>query len=108
MTLCGRAARAFVEFSAEDVKRYQLLFQRTVPDFEPSPAFYALAVQAFEQMRARFAAAGLDDPAQWPGCCAAVRDGGHLTRGSGESFGWLRAIDDVRRLGRPALCSPLP
>ena len=30
MTLCGRAARAFVEFSAEDVKRYQLLFQRTV------------------------------------------------------------------------------
>ena len=49
-------ARVFVEFSAEDVERYQLLFQRTIPDFEPSPGSYALAVQVFEQMRGRLAA----------------------------------------------------
>src|SRR5579859_7107759 len=64
-TLLRLAARVFVEFAAEDVERYQLLFQRTVPDFEPSPASYALAVQAFDEMRARFAAAGLSDPAQF-------------------------------------------
>ena len=35
------SARVFVEFSAEDVERYQLLFQRTVPDFDPAPEAYA-------------------------------------------------------------------
>jgi len=43
-------ARVFVEFSAEDVERYQLLFQRTIPDFQPSPESYALAVQVFDQI----------------------------------------------------------
>ncbi len=32
------AARLFVVFCASDPTRYQLLFQRTIPDFEPSPA----------------------------------------------------------------------
>ncbi len=35
------AARLFVVFCASDPTRYQLLFQRTIPDFEPSPASYA-------------------------------------------------------------------
>ncbi len=30
-------ARFFVEFMLEDVQRYQLLFQRTIPNFEPAP-----------------------------------------------------------------------
>ncbi len=55
-------ARVFVEFSAEDVERYQLLFQRTLPAFQPSPEAYALAVQVFDQMRARLALAGVSDP----------------------------------------------
>ena len=59
------AARVFVEFSAEDVERYQLLFQRTVPDFQPSPESYAFAVQVFDQMRARLALAGISDPAHF-------------------------------------------
>lgn len=59
------SARVFVQFSAEDVERYQLLFQRTIPDFQPSPVSYALATQVFQEMRAHFAAAGLTDPAQF-------------------------------------------
>ena len=56
------SARVFVEFSAEDAARHQLLFQRTIPDFEPSPDAYAVAVEVFERMRSLFAAAGLSDP----------------------------------------------
>jgi AcrR family transcriptional regulator len=59
------AARVFVEFSAEDVERYQLLFQRTVRAFLPSPESYAFAVQVFDQMRARLALAGISDPAHF-------------------------------------------
>ena len=39
---------AFVDFCVADPARYQLLFQRAVPGFTPSPASYALAEQAYE------------------------------------------------------------
>src|SRR5262245_11560031 len=35
--------RAFVDFSVEDPARSGLLFDRQIPDFEPSPDSYALA-----------------------------------------------------------------
>ena len=54
-------ARLFVEFSAEDPARYQLLFQRTIPGFEPSPGSYAIAVEILELGRGRLAAAGFTD-----------------------------------------------
>jgi AcrR family transcriptional regulator len=56
------SARVFVEFSAEDAARHQLLFQRTIPDFQPSPDTYAVAVDVFERMRSLHASAGLKDP----------------------------------------------
>jgi AcrR family transcriptional regulator len=89
-------ARVFVEFAAEDVERYQLLFQRTIPDFEPSPGSYALAVQVFEQMRARFAATGLADPAQFDLWTALVA-GLAAQQTSNDPGGdrWLRLIDDA-------------
>src|SRR3954470_9542159 len=37
------AATLFFDFCAEDPARYQLLFLRTLPGFEPSEASYALA-----------------------------------------------------------------
>ena len=55
-----RAHRMF-EFGASDPVRYQLLFQRTIPGFEPSPESYAIAVRTFEGVRARFHTEGLDD-----------------------------------------------
>jgi AcrR family transcriptional regulator len=89
-------ARVFVEFSAEDVERYQLLFQRTIPDFEPSPGSYALALQALEQMRARFAAAGLSDPAQFD-LWTALLAGLAAQQTSNDPGGdrWLRLIDEA-------------
>ncbi len=89
-------ARVFVEFAAEDVERYQLLSQRTIPDFEPSPGSYALAVEVFEQMRARFAAAGLADPAQFDLWTAVVAGlAAQQTANDPGGDRWLRLIDEA-------------
>jgi AcrR family transcriptional regulator len=89
-------ARAFVEFSAENVERYQLLFQRTIPEFEPSPESYALAMQVFEQMRKRFAAAGLGDAAHFDMWTALVAGlAAQQTANDPGGDRWLRLIDAV-------------
>ena len=54
--------RLFVEFCTSDPVRYQLLFQRTIPDFEPSPESFAIAVEGLEATRARLADLGFTDP----------------------------------------------
>jgi len=56
------AARVLVEFSVEDPARYQLLFQRTIPGFEPSPESYGLAVELLQRAQVLLAAVGFDDP----------------------------------------------
>src|SRR5450631_4391074 len=53
---------ALVRFSTQDVVRHQLLFQRTIPGFEPSAASYALALEFYEIARQRLSAAGVSDP----------------------------------------------
>ena len=55
--------RGFVEFAVEDPARHQLLFQRTIPGFEPSAASMAVANEAYEQMRAQLADYGITDQA---------------------------------------------
>ncbi|HEY6399094.1 MAG TPA: TetR/AcrR family transcriptional regulator [Solirubrobacteraceae bacterium] len=89
-------ARVFVGFSVENVERYQLLFQRTIPGFEPSPQAYAPAVQVFEQMRARFAAAGLSDPRHFDMGTALVA-GLSAQQTSNDPGGdrWVHLIDEV-------------
>jgi AcrR family transcriptional regulator len=57
------AVRTFVEFCTNDPVRYQLLFQRTIPDFTPSPESYAVAVQTYEQMSKLLAGVGVRDQA---------------------------------------------
>jgi AcrR family transcriptional regulator len=44
-------ARRYAEFCLSDLVRYQLLFQRTLPGFEPSPESYAPAVRALDGLR---------------------------------------------------------
>ena len=56
-------ARSFVEFCASDPVRYQLLFQRTIPDFVPSPDSYAVAVQVYEEFSERLSAIDVRDQA---------------------------------------------
>lgn len=53
--------RFFVGFCTEDPARYQLLFQRTIPGFEPTPETFAIAIQGLERLRTRLAGMGLID-----------------------------------------------
>jgi AcrR family transcriptional regulator len=55
----GRFAAEIVQFSSDDIVRHQLLFQRTIPGFEPSEESYALALQFYEIAVARLATAGV-------------------------------------------------
>lgn len=51
-----------VRFSADDVVRHQLLFQRTIPGFEPSPESYELALEFYSLAQQRLTAAGVTNP----------------------------------------------
>jgi AcrR family transcriptional regulator len=54
--------RRFFAFAVADPARYQLLFQRTIPGFEPSAESMALAVEALSWAQGALAAIGIDDP----------------------------------------------
>lgn len=58
------AARLYVDFCVEDPARYELLFLRTIPGFEPSEPSYALAREVLDRMAAVLAAAGAGSPEQ--------------------------------------------
>lgn len=60
--LLRAVARLFVTFSVEDPARAQLLFQRVIPDFEPSDESYALAEEVFATGRSVLASAGITAP----------------------------------------------
>jgi len=53
------AARRYADFCLSDLVRYQLLFQRTLPGFEPSPESYAPAVRALAGLRRILALNGI-------------------------------------------------
>ena len=94
--LLREIARAFVEFSAEDPPRAQLLFQRTIPDFEPSPESYALAVEALEEARARLVAAGVADQAHfdlWTALVSGLASQQQANDPGGDR--WLRLVDEA-------------
>lgn len=54
--------RRFFEFCTSDSARYQLLFQRTLPGFEPSPASYGPAIRALSDAGEQLATIGITDP----------------------------------------------
>ena len=58
LDLLRRVAHFFVDFCAADAARYQLLFLRTIPGFEPSPTSYAAAVSILDRSRQVLSAAG--------------------------------------------------
>lgn len=68
---------AITRFSAADTVRHQLLFQRTIPGFEPSPESYAAAEEFYEIGRARLQAAGVDQPGDLDLFTAIVSGLGH-------------------------------
>src|SRR5580704_12330332 len=52
-------AGIFTDFAVQDQARYQLLFLRAVPGFQPSPESYALAVEVLEGVRTILLRAGV-------------------------------------------------
>jgi AcrR family transcriptional regulator len=52
-------AREFVEFCTEDPVRYQLLFQRVIPGWAPSPETYQLAVDRVDDLERTLASLGI-------------------------------------------------
>src|SRR5665213_3943364 len=54
-------ARRFVEFCTSDPARYQLLFQRTLPGFEPSPESFAPAIRALANAHGLLALHGITE-----------------------------------------------
>jgi AcrR family transcriptional regulator len=88
------SARKFVEFCTTDPVRYQLLFQRTIPGFEPSPESYAVAMQAYETFRMRIARLGVHDQATldlWTAVLTGLTDQQISNDPGGER--WVRLVD---------------
>ena len=44
-------AEVFFDFAVADLARYQLMNQRTIPGFRPSPEAYAVSIAAYERMQ---------------------------------------------------------
>jgi AcrR family transcriptional regulator len=51
----------FVEFCAADIARYQLLFQRTIPGFEPSAESFAISERSLARLGQHLESCGVTD-----------------------------------------------
>jgi AcrR family transcriptional regulator len=88
--------RYFVEFCTADPVRHQLLFQRTIPGFEPSPASFEVAVKSISSLSDWFARVGLDGP-ESVDLFTAVGSGIAAQQNANEPGGdrWTRLIDSA-------------
>lgn len=53
--------RRFMDFCTSNVPRYQLLFQRTIPGFEPSEESFAQSLRSYEHLLGRLRGVGVTD-----------------------------------------------
>lgn len=58
----ARTAMAMAEFCLASLPRYQLMFTRALPGWEPSPEAYAVSVQFLDDAEASLADMGITDP----------------------------------------------
>jgi AcrR family transcriptional regulator len=92
----GAVAHLFITFAAEDQARYELLFNRTIPDFEPSPESYAVAVEVFERARTILSALGirtLEGFDLWTALLAGLSSQQLANEPGGDRY--MRLIDDA-------------
>ncbi|MDQ6856934.1 MAG: TetR/AcrR family transcriptional regulator [Candidatus Dormibacteraeota bacterium] len=89
-------ARVFLTFSVEDPVRYQLLFQRTIPGFQPSPEAYEPAVRLLEESRAALRACGITSDRAFD-AWVAVTAGLAAQQNANEPGGdrWVRLLDEL-------------
>ncbi len=87
--------RRFFEFCTADPARYQLLFQRTLPGFEPSPESYAPAVRAMAGAREQLALNGITEARHinmWTALVTGLVDQQVSNDPGGDR--WIRLIDE--------------
>jgi AcrR family transcriptional regulator len=94
--LLTQLATMFMEFAVEDSARFQLMFQRTIPDFQPSPESYALATMVVARAHEWFEAAGISDPTHfdlWTALISGLASQQLANDPGGDR--WRRLIDDA-------------
>ena len=87
-----RRTAAFLQFCVQDPVRHQLLFQRTIPGFQPSPESYAPAVEGLHDLHARLRACGVEDPHAWDAWAAIAAQQNSNDPGGNR---WLRLSDEL-------------
>ncbi|HUQ62209.1 MAG TPA: TetR/AcrR family transcriptional regulator [Acidimicrobiales bacterium] len=88
--------RRFIEFCTADIPRYQLLFQRTIPGFRPSPESYEPAVRALVHAREVLALNGATRDRQldlWTALTIGLVDQQIANEPGGDR--WVRLSDDL-------------
>jgi AcrR family transcriptional regulator len=95
-TAFAELSKEFVRFCAADPVRYQLLFQRVIPDWEPSAASYALAVTQLGHLERAITTLGLDavrDRDMWTAIVTGITSQQHSNEPGGDR--WVRLVDDA-------------
>jgi AcrR family transcriptional regulator len=89
-------AHAFFDFAVADLARNQLMNQRTIPGFVPSPESYAPAVEVLERTRGHLSRFGIDSPEKLDLFTALI--GGLITSQQANDPGgdrWARLLDEA-------------
>lgn len=89
-----RQAHEFSEFCTSDAVRYQLMFQRVIPDFEPSAETYELAVDLLRRLADFMTSVGISDPEAldlWTAIITGLTDQQISNDPGGDR--WLRLVD---------------
>jgi len=92
----NKVARTFFDFSVADLARHQLMNQRTIPGFVPSPEAYAPAEEALETARRHLARFGVEEPGDFDLFTALV--GGLIDAQQANDPGgdrWARLLDQA-------------
>jgi AcrR family transcriptional regulator len=87
--------RRFLDYCTSNVPRYQLLFQRTIPGFEPSPESFAHSLRSYEHLLKRLKGIGVTDQRlvdMWTAMSTGLVDQQISNDPGGDR--WSRLIDD--------------
>jgi AcrR family transcriptional regulator len=90
------AARTFLGFCVADLPRYQLMFTRVLPGWEPSPEAYLASQASYERMVERLAHLGITEQASidlWTALTAGLAAQQIANDPDGDR--WLRLVDEV-------------
>jgi AcrR family transcriptional regulator len=96
LAVLAESMRRFLEFCTSDPPRYQLLFQRLLPGFEPSAESFEPAIRALDTTRERLADAGIHDPHHldlWTALCTGLADQQIANDPGGTR--WIDLVDDA-------------